>query len=158
MVYDEDYDASKDPNYIDNLTIGTIIFEDIFTEDEISANTYRPNFGKKVGECKIHVYGGEYNVPHFHIVGTNGKFESCVCIYSNNYFSHGGKYKDKLSGKQCKQLDEWLRLPVRLLDSASNWQFIMVTWEHANQDCKFPEYRKTRIQPDYSTMANYKDR
>ena len=137
--------------------VGTIVFPESLLEAEVAANK-RINI-KSIGELKIEVYSNdnEGQVPHFHLFTPNHDFESCICIYSANYFGHGGKYRDKLSNKQCRILDEYLRQPHKLMPTASVWNVIKGFWETGNTNCKFPEKRKVLIQPDYSSMVDYKD-
>ena len=154
---EKDYDASQDPNYIDKFLIGTINFTESINEQEVGNKDTRTNFGKKIGEVKIEVYGGEGAIPHFHIVGVNSKFQSCVCIHSPNYFAHGGKYKDTLNSKQRETLNNWLKESNILFNTFSNWETINRIWEGSNPNCKFPDSRKVDIQPDYSKMEQFKD-
>ena len=136
----------------DVVTVGIITFNDILSEKEVYP---RPSF-KSIGECKIEAYAGEGSVPHFHMSSLNGEFSSCVCIYSNNYFSHGGKYRDKLNTSQRKRFNSLLKQqdPVNGL---TMWQQIEFLWRTMNPECKFPKNRMVKIQPDYTTMENYKD-
>lgn len=139
-------------------TVGTIIFNDIIEEKEIvdSARRFKP---KSIGECKIEIYPNEGQVPHFHIYNLTKTFQTCICIYSNNYFSHGGKYKDKFNSRQCEQLNEWLANKNKnsYVGVITNWAMIEALWNTFNPECKFPEYRKVKTQPDYSKMINFKD-
>lgn len=73
------------------VSLGSIIFEDFMNGQEIENKNKRFN-PKAIGECKIEIYAGEGAVPHMHIFNSDKSFEACVCIYSNNYFAHGGKY------------------------------------------------------------------
>lgn len=142
----------------DVLTLGTIIFTDIVNEKEIRGINGRYN-PKSIGECKIEVYDGEGDIPHFHLSNNDKSFESCICIYSANYFSHGGKYTDKLNSKQCKELDKWLKESAKVsIGNLTNWQTIIVLWDTMNPDCKFPSYRKVATQPNYNNMTDFRSR
>lgn len=146
-----------DPNYIpDNhenakeVTISTINFDESINESQVGITNIR-----KIGECKIEVYANEGNIPHFHMYNSDRSFDSCICIYSPNYFSHGGKYRSTLSSSQCKLLDTILRSKNEL--NVSLWVQIVILWESMNSQCKFPENRKVKTQPDYTKMVNFKD-
>ena len=146
-------DHAPDP---DSIVLGTISFPDILNEKEIGGNN-RMNLKSRIGECKIEVRSREREIPHFHINSINGKFKSCVCIYSNNYFSHG-QYQDTFNSDQCKVLDDWLKF--RNTDrpgNPTNWERIANEWEDSNPECKFPKSRKVMTQPDYAHMQYFKD-
>ena len=145
----------EDHKDIEVWHIGTIIFAESLLETEYSGNT-RLNL-KSIGECKIEVYTNEGSIPHFHLFNKDKTFETCICVYSNNYFAHGGKYLDKLSTKQCSILDEYLRQPSKQDKNISVWNAIRLSWEFGNQDSKFPDNRKVYIQPNYKTLSNYKN-
>ena len=142
---------------IETAYIGTIIFDDALNEAEVSGKTNRPSF-KSIGECKVEVYSNEGNIPHFHMYNLSNTFNTCICIYSANYFSHGNKYTDKLSSSQRKQLDKWLlSIPKDPISNMTNWAGIVFIWEHMNPDCNFSNSRKVSIQPKYSDMIDYRD-
>ena len=101
----------------------------------------------KLNNCKVYVYGSEGQIPHFHIESEDGKFKSCVCIYSNNYFTHGGKYTNQFSSKQRKEFNEWM---------SKNWNDIKDAWEEGNPNCNFPEDQKCSTKPHYENMSQYK--
>lgn len=137
-----------------NDIIGYINFSDIILEKQVGNKI---NFAGGIGECKIQVYSNEGNIPHFHLDSINGNFSSCICIYSNNYFSHGGKYTNTLTHKKHREeLDNWLRNTGE--NGNTNWENIVLLWESRNPNCKFPKNRKTFIQPDYSSILNFKDK
>ena len=93
-----------------------------------------------------------------HIYNKDKSFDTCVCIYSNNYFSHGGKYKSKFTSKQCKEFNKWMtELNNNFDPPTTNWQAIKSLWNVMNPDCKFPEARKVKTQPQYEGMTNFKD-
>lgn len=140
---------------IEVFHIGTIIFNDeILTEKEVNINKrFKP---KSIGECKVEVYSGEGQIPHFHIYNNDHSFDTCVCIHSANYFSHGNKYKDKFNSKQCKELDQWLRNQFNEINTI--WEIIRGMWEVSNPYCKFPNYLKVTKQPDYTKMKDFRDR
>lgn len=135
------------------LLVGNIDFEDVFNEQEIGRiNT------KSIGECKVEIYPNEGSIPHMHIYNKDKSFDTCVCIYSNNYFSHGGKNKSKFTSKQCKEFNKWMtELNNNFDPPTTNWQAIKSLWNIMNPDCKFPGSRKVKTQPHYEDMINFKD-
>lgn len=148
-------EGHKDPEF---YLLGTINFDDLINEQEIvqKDQRFKP---KSIGECKVEIYPNEGPIPHMHVFNSDKTFEACICIYSNNYFAHGGKYTSKLSAKQCKEFNEWMnKNNTKFPGSATNWQAVVFAWEIANPDCKFPENRKVKIQPHYEDMVNFKDK
>ena len=143
-------DPHEDPNYVDVFTVGTIKFEtnilDTLIEGQVGPKARIP----KIGECKIEIYGNEGSIPHFHIFNTNKSFETCICIYSNNYFVHG-KYKDTLNEKQVNQLANWLKSPNDKNNKITNWEAVELAWDFANRECKFPDNKKKGM-PDYTKL------
>ena len=134
--------------------IGEIIFEGEYiniNEAEVKDNK-RYNPGGNIGECKIEVYGGEGDIPHFHIFNKNGSFDTCIKIYSAEYFHHEGHIGVFDSSKDRKELDKWLRKRNKILKNSTNWEIIVYLWESANPNCSFPILKKTNIQPDYSKL------
>ena len=141
-----------DPDFYE---LGSITFTESLLEEEIIGNKRRINFNS-IGECKIEVYRNEGIIPHFHLSTKDRKFECCICIYSNNFFSHGGKYRGTLSGKQCKQLNDYLSSDSKV-SGFTVWDLIRATWETSNMNNVFPDNRKVNKQPDYSNMTQFKD-
>ena len=138
--------------------LGIINFNESITEQEISDKNNRFN-SRSIGECKIEVYSSEGAIPHMHVYNNDKSFETCICIYSNNYFAHGGKYSNKFTSKQCKEFNEWMkRINTKMPGNITNWEAIAGFWEFANPRCKFPENRKVRVQPHYEDMINFKDK
>lgn len=134
--------------------IGIIDFTDIssITEEQIQDNRrFNP---KSIGQCKINVYPNEGPIPHFHIFNKDKTFESCIRIYENMYFSHGGKYKDTLNPKQCRQLNEYLKSPSPRLEKITLWEEIMLYWENATT-YNYP--KKCKTQPHYENMTLFRD-
>lgn len=143
---------------IEAILLGTINFKDSLNEQEIEDEKYRFRT-KRIGECKIEVYAGEGQVPHMHIFNSDKSFEACICIYSNNYFAHGGKYRDTFSSKQCKDFNNWMKRPNSDFGGkATNWEVTAYLWNFLNRDCRFPNHLKTKIQPQYEDMVNFKDK
>ena len=143
---------------VEVVLLGTINFEDTINEQELESKNgrFRP---KSIGECKIEIYAGEGQVPHMHIFNNDKSFETCVCIYSNNYFAHGGKYNNTFTSKQCREFNKWMsRINIKAFGKMTNWEIAAYLWEFLNPDCKFPQNRKVRTQPHYEDMHNFKDR
>lgn len=143
---------NENNNENDELFMCEIEFSENINEQEIIGS--KPFNPKKLGRCKVTVYGGEGNVPHFHIENLDRTFSTCICIYSNNYFSHGGHYEDTFSSKQRIQLNQWLSQPNAEIFKMSNWEMICAAWERGTPDCKFKE--KVDTQPDYTEMTQWK--
>jgi hypothetical protein len=138
--------------------IGNISFSEDLNEQEVSSMNGKRFKPTKIGKCKIEVYNGEGSIPHFHIFNKDQSFQCCVRIYENNFFSHGNKYKDTLNKNQCKELDEWLKMPNKSAKGRlTNWEAIEFTWNFANPNCKYPDKKKCTTQPDYASMTNFKD-
>ena len=138
--------------------LGIINFNESINEQEIENKNNRFK-SKSIGECKIEVYSSEGPVPHMHVFNSDKSFEACICIYSNNYFAHGGKYTSKFSSKQCSEFNEWMKQRNSKSNGImSNWESAAFAWELANPDCKFPENHKVKIQPHYEDMINFKDK
>jgi hypothetical protein len=137
--------------------IGEIDFSQSINESEIGNQNSRFSI-KKVGPCKIEVYNGEGQIPHFYITGIGKKFNCCVRIYDAHFFSHGNKYRDTLNSSQCNDLNNWLmQINSKMAVPMTNWQAIKSLWETLNSDCKYPEKLKTTSQPDYSKMSLFRD-
>ena len=139
----------------DIFQIGFISFNDeVLNETEATTNHSR-FIPKKIGECKVEVYGpNEGQIPHFHIEGNN--FNCCVRVYDNHFFQHGN-HRDVLNSYQCRQLHEWLQqLNDKSLVPITNWQTIVLSWEIANSECKYPENKKCKEQPRYDLMSEFK--
>ena len=131
------------------MHIGTIIFPETLLQEAEILGKYRLN-EKSIGECNIEVYSNEGNIPHFHLFNTDHSFETCICIYSANFFVHGRKYIDTLNSSQCKILDRYLQSPCKHFDDITVWQAIRILWEVVNPNCRFPDSKKVYKQPDYT--------
>lgn len=137
--------------------LGNIEFTDPINEQEIEDGDKRFK-SASIGQCKVEIYGSEGSIPHMHIFNVNKSFNTCICIHSNNYFSHGGKYRDKFTSKQCKEFNNWLKkINSKFIGNLTNWEVAAGLWEVANPDCKFNKKYKVKIQPNYETMINFKD-
>ena len=142
-----------DKDYVDKLYIGTINLSQA-PLDEVSVG--RRSFPDGLGECKICVYGGEKNIPHFHIESTSSNFVCCVKIYEPYYFIHPGK-EGTLNSAQREELDKYLRTKYKPAIGKSNetiWERIADYWNNAN-----PTYavnRPNATQPDYNKLTDEK--
>ena len=144
-------------NRQDIFQVGFITFNDeVLNETEATTkhSRFRP---KNIGEYKVQVYGpNEGQIPHFHIEGIGNNFDCCVRVYDNHFFQHGN-HRDVLNSYQCRQLHEWLQqLNDKSLTPITNWQTIVLYWEGANPECKYPENKKCREQPRYDLMSEFR--
>lgn len=135
------------------ILIGEIEFTETLNEKTIKGSSDLNM--KKIGKCKVEVYSSEGPIPHFHISNGDKSFTSCVCIYSPNYFSHGGKYSCTLNATQRDELFNWLKEANSYDPTKSNWEYAALTWEESNPDCKFPDENKVSTIPYYKNMAQY---
>ena len=133
------------------VEVGTIDLSDISIISEMSPGNV--GLSGKLGLCKLEVYPNEGQIPHFHIISKNNiKWECCIEIYNPKYFSYGSKI-GKLTNKQLKILDSWLR-DISKKDifsfGVTNWQTICMIWEfQGNPNTNVP---KNPIQPDYTKI------
>lgn len=145
-------------NYTTRYQIGFILLSEndvkinsIVNEVLVDDEKYLPNI-KGIGSCRIDVYGGEGDIPHFHITGENGKFKTCIKIYSAEYFKHGTK-QGELSNKGARELNDWLQSENKIAANGNtNWEVIRLMWELSNPNCRFPESKKVKKQPNYTTL------
>ena len=151
FITEASLDHNPDPH---SICIGSILFSEIVEEKEIVGKSRFNTNG--IGECKIEVFEGEGDLPHFHLSNSDKTFSTCICIYSNNYFSHGGKYTGTLSSKQRKELNSWLKSDSKVA-GFTNWDLTRATWEQFNSGCNFPENEKVINQPHYENMTQYKN-
>ena len=129
--------------YIDDLEVISLSL-DTGAMSEASVNDIHMS---GIGTVTIHVYGGEGEIPHFHIRNKNGSFETCVRLYEAKYFKHQGK-SDSLNSKQMKFLDKAMRTRHKDLVE-TNWEFACVLWDSANKTSLFSKSKK---QPDYTKL------
>lgn len=135
------------------MLIGIINFsESVLSEGSVGSI----NLGKRIGACKVYVYPNEGPVPHFHLLSESNDFESCICIYSNNYFDHGSKI-GILNSKQRKELNDWLKSDASEYSTVKGtyWDLIAVAWRMNNGDKYIPKVQK---MPDYLNLANFRSR
>lgn len=127
----------------------TIIFE-LLIEDCISEQLIAKT--DKEG-LKIHIYGNEGTIPHFHVV-KNEDTLACIRLDSSNYFKHG-KYKGELSKKQLILIDNILR---KVDDNGiSNYVYAIRMWN--KEACKRVGsivLSESNLQPDYTKTKDYK--
>ena len=140
----------------EKITIATIDFNDVIAEQQVQGNKrFNPN---GIGECVIEVYPREGPIPHFHICSKDKNFNSCIRIYENFYFSHGGKYKDIFNSKQCKQLNNYLMQDCTKEPKVmSVWESIIFCWNFLNPNCIYPDNKKVNTQPHYENLSMFKD-
>ncbi len=132
--------------------IGKIEFNSIIDEAKINTDDSYLNLDGP-GACNVYVFAKEGANEHFHIKSTNGKFETCVRIYSAQFFCHDDMKHKALSKGNCELLDKWLRLPNYKNPKKSNWQVIKDEWKKNNPDSKYKKPPKEVFeQPDYTKM------
>ena len=147
IVIEEAIDGHKNPK---SYLIGSISFNNSINEQEVGGKRFK---AKSIGECKVEVYSGEGTIPHGHVYNKDKSFNSCICIYSNEYFAHGGKYNSKFTSKQSKEFNEWMKSTNT--DSPfgfTNWMVCATLWNVSNKNSKFPKERMVSTQPDYSKL------
>lgn len=145
----------EDHDELEYYRIGTINFDDeLIVEKQIQiGNRFNT---KSIGECVIDIYPNEDPIPHFHIYNKDKSFNTCIRIYENMYFSHGGKYTDKFNSKQCKQLNDYLKQinPKISLRPTTIWESIVIEWENTST-YNYPY--KVGSQPHYEDMIMFRD-
>lgn len=142
-----------DENEIEIFNIGDINLSiPIISEQVVDLLNISP-----YGECKVDVYSGEGQVPHFHITRKDSKkkknLSCCIKIFEPDYFVHG-VHKGTLTNEQIKTLDSWLRSPHRNDVSRTNWEVIRDLWLIISQYTTPESFRKYKqyTQPNYLYM------
>lgn len=105
-------------------------------------------------DCEVCVFGGEGNIPHFHILNTKTREKCCVRIDCAEYFNHSDKYKLRLNSHDKKDLNNWLdsesNLFKRIGVSISVYRNIVLLWNQNNpqyeidDDIEKPDYTKLK--------------
>ncbi len=135
----------NDPNYRDEICLGELELDNLLSEQQIGVSQV-----PKLGKLKIYVYGKESkDNPHMHLLNESIGFESCLKLYSPEYFTHGSK-NGKFNNKQLEVIDKFLRSSHEG-SMITKWQFACMTWDGANNCMKF---RITNKQPDYTKVNN----
>ena len=114
----------------------------IINEGSINLNK-NPIRIKNVLSILVHPKEGDH-IPHFHIQ-RDGLHDCCIMFNENRYFSHGSN-DTSLSGKEEKELDEWLRRPNKSRANVTNFQVLGEMW---NGD------RSTKLKVDLNRDFNY---
>jgi len=127
------------------------MIDSIFFDEYTVTEAYGPVTIKKLGRCKIYVYGKEGKIPHFHLISDNGEFETCICITQPKYFLHGSK-TDKLTRVQREQLNDFLKTQTPKMPNSTIFQAIVFAWNFANED-NMPIPFDTK-QPNYCIMTD----
>ncbi len=134
-------------DYIDDICIGSFNINENLNEETVG----NINFGGQLGECTVHVYSDEGQIPHVHVESKSGKFETCVCLNTNKHFIHG-KYKDKFTnGKQKKAFDEFMNAPSKENPDMKNWEVSSMSWNLANTESQQMKWREGTV-PNYKVM------
>ena len=148
------YDASRDPDYVDEIHIG-----DIDLKEPIAKLVNEESFGqinlKKYSNCKLYVYGNEGQIPHFHIFNNDHSFDTCICLHKAMYFVHKNIHRksEKLSTYQKIILQEYLNSTIPE-HGTTIWKEMMIFWKGANENCVIsnnPDWLKIKI-PDYTKL------
>lgn len=94
----------------------------VYCEDTmIDTKRFTKNgLGSNIGQVKINAYGGEGDLPHFHVISKDKKktdrsgrpFHACVRLDTNRYFNHGFK-NGEFNNDELKRLYEILSLPYK---------------------------------------------
>lgn len=100
-------------------------------------------------------------IPHVHIfdTATNGrKFDCCVQLEKNQYFSHG-KHNSVMGAKMRKEFAEFMEQPCRSPKYQNNYEFAVEMW-NMNNSSTYVQIREDEkgniIMPDYRNIAPYK--
>ena len=150
----KDYKQLEDHKDSKSVILGSINFEDsILTERQVQAKSrFSP---KGVGECIIEIFANEGQIPHFHIHNKDNSFSTCIRLYENLYFSHGGKYIDTFNSSQCRKLNEYLKQPCpQFFNKITIWEALVGYWE---SDCSSDYPHKVKVQPHYEDMNSFRD-
>ena len=122
-------------------------------EDDIHKLEEMSEVGRK-NNIIIKVFAREGNIPHFHIITTQGK-STCLQFKKNAYFLHG-KYTDTLNNKDLKTVIDILNYKRTELNGLTNWQLAIIGWNMNNPDknkqlpldLKMPSYKSPVIEKD----------
>lgn len=106
---------------------------------------------KKFKKAQVFVYPneGDYK-PHFHVVGDNGEYESCIRIDENEYFLHKS-YHIEMNNRDLKLLDKALRKTRS--SGETYWEYMKKRWNDARTKIKIPE---ETTQPNYTILNEVK--
>lgn len=104
---------------------------------------------KDLGTCEVHIYGGEGNIPHAHIVKKSDNFDTCICLYQPKYFTHG-KHISTFSSRQLKALNKWMETKDK--DGVTMWKKCINEWNNSNPNSTYPQKGKKPKRPDFSKI------
>lgn len=118
--------------------------DDVFNEDAIVSGLKLKKF--KTTEVKVYLRDEGDFKPHFHVIGDDGKYESCVRIDTNEYFLHKPNHI-KMINKDLESLDSALR---KARDNGiTNWEYGKQKWNRTHYKHPIPD---GVVQPDYTTL------
>ena len=133
--------------YTDDICVGSFGIDENLNEETIG----RVNLGKRIGQCTVHVYSDDGQVPHVHVINNDGSFETCVCLATNKHFVHG-KYKDRFyNNKQRKAFDDFMNAPSKENPDMKNWEVSSMSWNLANTESLQMKWKNATL-PDYKIM------
>lgn len=128
------YDASKDPNYRDDIVIGKI------------------DFGKRLGVYEIHIYGKEHYFPHFHMINEIG-IDIGIQLYKNRYYYNPCGIV--LSKDECEILDNFMS--AMLDNNGTIWNKCCKYWRDTNPNntyCNHLKKKKLNNKPNYKKLKD----
>ena len=131
----------------DITMIGRINFSENINERSVGSDDI-----SKLGECTVHVYDGEGNLPHCHIFNNDKSFETCVRLDIAEYFSHGNKYKDTFNSRQCRELNRWFKKKNKANESFTNWEICKLFWNVSATNYNNKNKISINKQPDYTKL------
>ena len=143
---------TKDIYSSGSANIGEIYFPPAINSDPVD-----------LGECVIRIYDYDYDVPHFHLESVDGKYNFSICLETNKYYSHDGRYLDKLTGSQCRHLHDYLMSDTGLeISKITVWENLIIHWDMLNPDHEIKTDTVTDEEgnykmPNYSTMEDVAD-
>lgn len=123
--------------------IGEIDFDEFFYERGITG----PKLTQGVGKVKISAYGGEREIPHFHVWSKAKNFWCAIKLNTPEYFIHG-KYVDILNNTQLKAVVKFLKSTCAEKESEkgeTNWDFLKCDWNSTSRI----NYCTVETMPDY---------
>ena len=104
----------------------------------------------RYGKYTYRIYGNEGNIPHFHVLKDNNTIQ-CIRLDKAEYFTHNGKYTNRLNSGERKDLIEFLKLKHFDKYDITNWEYVVSQWNLENtkfiiaEDLTMPDYSKIKF-------------